>query len=82
MGSDWYGNMGDFFWIHVGAPDCRLSQEGCAALPLDPLHLVAGERATSVALWGLILRENGGPSSIAYTFFAVSTNRFGAARKD
>jgi hypothetical protein len=35
-------------------------------------NLVRVASATSVALWGLILRESGGPSSIAYTFFVIA----------
>jgi hypothetical protein len=35
-------------------------------------NLIRIASATSVALWGLILRENGGPKAIAYTFFAIA----------
>jgi uncharacterized membrane protein len=35
-------------------------------------NLIRIASATSVALWGLILRENGGPTSIAYIFFAIA----------
>lgn len=35
-------------------------------------NLIRIASATSVALWGLILRENGGPVSIAYTLFAIA----------
>jgi uncharacterized membrane protein len=35
-------------------------------------NLVRIGSATSVALWGLILRENGGPALIAYILFAVA----------
>jgi hypothetical protein len=34
-------------------------------------NLVRVMSATSVALWGLILRENGGPAWLAYLFLAV-----------
>jgi hypothetical protein len=34
-------------------------------------NLVRVASATSVALWGLILRTNGGPASIAYTLIAI-----------
>jgi hypothetical protein len=35
-------------------------------------NLVRVASAASVALWGLILRVNGGPAPIAYTFFAIA----------
>jgi hypothetical protein len=35
-------------------------------------NLVRLASATSVALWGLILRENGGPAWLAYIFFAIA----------
>jgi hypothetical protein len=34
-------------------------------------NLVRLASANSVALWGLVLRETGGPASIAYTMFAI-----------
>lgn len=35
-------------------------------------NLVRVASATSVALWGLVLRENGGLSSVAYTFIVIA----------
>ena len=57
----------------VGYPK-RVSHPSARSTPFSrwrASNLIRVASATSVGLWGLILRANGGPASIAYTLIAI-----------
>ena len=77
MGFDCYGSLGHCLQVHLRAKDCPLSEKGASAFnSIDSVQSLEGRKPHSPCerhfSWGLILRENGGPASIANIFFVVA----------